>query len=119
MRIGVIGSGIAGLVASRELSEAGHQVTLFERQATIGMDAHSLEISNEAGTFAIARADVPSRMFNAAQWPHLSDLYQRIGVDAVEVGTSQSFSEFGGNTYLKLIRSTRLAVHYQCRRRKR
>lgn len=107
MRIAVIGSGIAGLVSSRRLSDLGHQVTMFERQAAIGMDAHSLEIANQSGNFTIARADVPSRMFNANQWPSLFELYKQVGVESVEVRPSQSFSEFGGATYLTLSRANR------------
>ncbi len=66
MRIAVIGSGIAGLVCAHKLRHQSHDVVLFERQPSIGIDAHSLDIENSAETGRI-RADVPSRMFNSAQ----------------------------------------------------
>ena len=68
MRIAVIGSGIAGLVCAHKLCSESHDVVLFERQPSIGIDAHSLDLKKNGAAEAI-RADVPSRMFNSAQWP--------------------------------------------------
>ena len=101
MRIGVIGSGIAGLVSARKLCDAGHQVTLFERQSSIGMDAHSLDIPT-ADEGRTVRADVPSRMFNEAQWPGLWNLYNDLGIESTGVCSSQTFSHFPGNVFLTL-----------------
>ncbi|MDG2102892.1 MAG: FAD-dependent oxidoreductase [Pirellulaceae bacterium] len=101
MRIGVIGSGIAGLVSARKLCDAGHQVTLFERQSSVGMDAHSLDIST-ADEGRTVRADVPSRMFNEAQWPSLWNLYNDLGIESTGVCSSQTFSHFPGNVFLTL-----------------
>ena len=36
MKIAVIGSGVAGLIAGRELHEHGHELTVFEKEDTIG-----------------------------------------------------------------------------------
>ena len=110
MRIAVIGSGIAGLVCAHKLCRQSHDVVLFERQASIGVDAHSLDL-NEKGAAETVRADVPSRMFNSAQWPELTELYRDVGVETVEVAASQSFSYWEGETYLSLenvIRPSRL-----------
>ncbi|MDG2015079.1 MAG: FAD-dependent oxidoreductase, partial [Pirellulaceae bacterium] len=101
MRIGVIGSGIAGLVSARKLCDAGHQVTLFERQPTVGMDAHSLDIPAVDGT-PMVRADVPSRMFNETQWPHLFQLYKDLGIESTAVCSSQAFCHFPGSVFLTL-----------------
>ena len=109
MQIGVIGSGIAGLVASRRLVDAGHHVTLFERQAAIGMDVHSLPVGTLADHQPI-RADVPSRMFNPTQWPALYRLYLEIGVETVDVCPSQSFSHYQGESYLTLNQANRPAA---------
>lgn len=89
MKIGIVGSGIAGLVSAFRLQQAGHQVTLFEKQPRLGMDAHSLEIELDGRTF---RADVPSRMFNELQWPSLLQLYREIDVEFKSVKATQSFS---------------------------
>lgn len=106
MRIAVIGSGIAGLVCAHKLRHQSHDVVLFERQPSIGIDAHSLDIENSAETGRI-RADVPSRMFNSAQWPELTELYREVGVETTEVSACQSFSYLAGETYLSLERVIR------------
>lgn len=44
MHVGIIGGGVAGLVAAYELSKAGVKVTLFEREAKLGGLASSFAI---------------------------------------------------------------------------
>ena len=99
MKIGIIGSGIAGLSAAWFLKNAGHQVTLLEKCDRIGMSAHCMQLEVDD---KIVHADVPSRMFNAAQWPNLMELYRELGVEVEPVDTTQSFSNASGETYLKL-----------------
>jgi predicted NAD/FAD-binding protein len=106
MQIGVIGSGIAGLVSGRLLADSGHDVTLFERQSTVGMDGHATEIT-DSRTGNTVRADVPSRMVNSLQWPRLLQLYERLGIETVEVSASQSFAGFGDPAWLRLERANR------------
>ena len=109
MRIGVIGSGIAGLVASRKLCDAGHRVLMIERQSSIGMDAHSVDITSPELPNAV-RADVPSRMYNPLEWPRLHQLYCDLNVQSEPVCATQSFSEVGGKTYLTLDQANRPAT---------
>lgn len=99
MRIGIIGSGIAGLAAGWFLSRNGHQVTLIERLDRIGMSAHAIEADIDGKS---VRGDVPSRMFNIAQWPNLSKLYDDIGVEVEPVDSSQSFSNVDCKPFLQL-----------------
>ena len=99
MRIGIIGSGIAGLAAGWFLGRNGHQVTLIERLDRIGMSAHAIEVNIDGKS---VRGDVPSRMFNVAQWPNLSKLYEVIDVEVEPVDSTQSFSNTDGNPYLQL-----------------
>ena len=42
MRVGVIGSGLAGLAASCTLAARGHEVTVFEKNAWLGGKAAQL-----------------------------------------------------------------------------
>lgn len=73
LRIAVIGSGIAGLSASHLLSSK-HEVTIFEREAKLGMDAHAVQ--NKDGT----HFDVPLRIFNPMYYPNLTALYDKVKV---------------------------------------
>ena len=106
MKIAVLGSGIAGLTAAYRLTrQADLRVTLLEKHDRIGMDAHRLEVDHGG---QILRVDVPSRMFNAAQWPELVRLYDQLELPYQPVDPTQSFSSFVGgsdcaaDTYLKL-----------------
>lgn len=99
MKIGIVGSGIAGLCAAWCLNRAGHKVTLFEKQPAIGMDAHSLQLD---GTNGPLHGDVPSRMFNELQWPNLFRLFREIGVKAEAVHPTQSLGRLGEKTFLNI-----------------
>lgn len=99
MKIGIIGSGIAGLVAAYQLERQGHQVTVFEKQPATGMAAHEVAVEIEG---KLVRGDVPSRMFNQLQWPGLLALYREVGVEIEPVSPTQSFSRWNGETYLTL-----------------
>lgn len=105
-RIAVIGSGIAGLAAAHWLSqEADIEVTLLERQDRIGMDAHRLDLQGldlppvgPSQQDQVLWADVPSRIFNASQWPRLVKLYDELGVACERVDATQSYSRFSDAT---------------------
>ena len=117
MRIGIVGSGIAGLTAGWLFKQGGANVTIFEKHSRIGMDAHRFDhsLENESGEFGTAPqrnsvygagADIPSRMFNQAQWPNLSRLYQRIGVETQQVNTGKTFGDLSNDkAWLKLSKS--------------
>jgi len=70
--IAVVGSGIAGLAAAHLLARK-HKVTVFERAAALGMDAHSLDCCG-------ARMDIPLRVFSEAYYPNLCKLYTHLGI---------------------------------------
>tara|TARA_R110002049_G_scaffold285698_2_gene466829 strand:+ start:40716 stop:42071 length:1356 start_codon:yes stop_codon:yes gene_type:complete len=90
MKIAIIGSGIAGLTAAYRIHrDRIGEVTLLDGQPRAGIDAHRVEINHQGHQVTV---DVPSRMFNDAQWPNLTRLYDEIGVRYVPVNASQSFS---------------------------
>ena len=47
MNIGIIGGGIAGLTAAYELSKEGHKVAVFEKEAELGGQVGTFEVSGE------------------------------------------------------------------------
>ena len=99
MKIGIIGSGIAGLSAAWLFNRAGHGVTLFEKHHTLGMDAHSMTFEQEG---IALRTDVPPRIFNVTQWPNLLNLYRELGVACDPIDPSQSFSLLGQPNFLNV-----------------
>ena len=103
-RIAIIGSGIAGLTFAWLAKRAGIEVTLFESEPRLGMDAHSIDlpIVAEGAAAGSLRADVPPRMFNREDWPRLTALYEAIGVASQSVDASKSFSTDARSGWLKL-----------------
>lgn len=84
----IIGSGIAGLAAARNLKRQGHHITLFERQASPGMGAHGFEMEVDGHEIF---GDLPSRMFNQELWPNVSRLYDDLNIEYERVSARQTF----------------------------
>ena len=49
----MVGAGIAGLVAARQLARAGRAVTLFERERRPGGHATTVEVDEEGVRFPV------------------------------------------------------------------
>ncbi|MFA5367886.1 MAG: NAD(P)/FAD-dependent oxidoreductase [Dehalococcoidia bacterium] len=47
MTIGIVGGGIAGLIAAHDLSKAGHKVLLFEKEPDLGGQVHTFDVGGE------------------------------------------------------------------------
>ncbi|WP_300464082.1 FAD-dependent oxidoreductase [Desulfobacula sp.] len=99
MKIGIIGTGIAGLSAAWLFNRAGHRVTLYEKHHTLGMDAHSITFEQKG---VALRTDVPPRIFNVTQWPNLLNLYREVGVAFDPIDPSQSFCLIGQPNFLNV-----------------
>ena len=113
LKIAIAGSGIAGLAAGWLLAKEGHQVTVFEKQASLGMDAHgwdlldhplSADLANSVSEMGPLRIDVPPRLFNPQLWPNLVQLYQQAGIETVPIDPTKCYCNDDRTSYLRLKR---------------
>lgn len=86
MRIGIIGTGVSGLVAAHCLSR-DHDLTVFEAQSHIGGHTLTSKIDWEGREYHV---DAGFIVFNEANYPNLVRLFDRLGVESQT--TSMSFS---------------------------
>ncbi len=87
-RIAVIGSGIAGLAAARELSRSGRvRVTLFEGGRHFGGHANTVDVTLEGVTQGV---DTGFLVCNTRTYPRLMRLFDELGVETV--ASEMSFS---------------------------
>ncbi len=77
MRIAVVGSGISGLVAARELHRAGHAIDIFEESPRIGGHSNTVHVSTAAGEWAV---DTGFIVFNDRNYPNFTRLLGELGV---------------------------------------
>jgi uncharacterized protein with NAD-binding domain and iron-sulfur cluster len=75
-RIAVVGAGIAGLAAARELSRRA-RVTLFEAADHFGGHTHTVDVTLDGRTFGV---DTGFLVFNERTYPKLVALFAELGV---------------------------------------
>lgn len=86
MKIAVVGAGVSGLVCALGLGRE-HDVVVFESAGRSGGHAHTVVVNEQSRSLAI---DVGFIVFNFAHYPHLSSLFDRLGV--VSQPSDMSFS---------------------------
>ncbi|MGB1556982.1 MAG: FAD-dependent oxidoreductase, partial [Oceanococcaceae bacterium] len=94
-RLGIIGSGIAGLTAAWLLKER-FEVTLFEAHERPGMGAFTAELPLAEGHHLV---DVPTRVFCAGYYPQLYQLLAHIGVELEATDHAAAYADEQGKTY--------------------
>ena len=87
MKIAVVGAGISGLSCAYRLSEAGHDVTLFEANDYFGGHTHTVDVTLDGHTHGV---DTGFLVFNHKTYPNLVALFKELDVETV--GTDMSFS---------------------------
>jgi uncharacterized protein len=98
--IAVVGSGMAGLAAAYRCRQAGHDVTVFEAQSGLGMDAHTLALHG-------GRVDMPLRVMSPGHWHSVLELATEVGIPTYAVDTNVSCSNIDQRTWF---RSTRMPL---------
>lgn len=99
MKIAVVGAGVSGLVCALGLSR-DHDVVLLEGEGRPGGHAHTVTVTEQDRTLEI---DVGFIVFNFSHYPHLSSLFDRLGVASqpsdmsFSVRCDQTDFEFSGS----------------------
>ena len=86
MEIAIIGAGISGLVAARELYEE-NELTIFESEKRIGGHTHTVDVETPSGNYAI---DTGFIVFNELNYPNFSSLVRELSIPTRK--TTMSFS---------------------------
>ncbi len=89
MRIAVVGSGVSGLVAARELL-GSHDVTVFEADARIGGHANTVDVVVDGVTHAV---DTGFIVYNERNYPGFCSILTSLGVATQPTQMSFSVSD--------------------------
>ena len=76
-KICVVGSGVSGLVAARDLHAARHDVTLYEANTRLGGHAHTITVNEDGQELAL---DTGFIVFNETNYPRFTALLQELNV---------------------------------------
>ncbi|HEY1223464.1 MAG TPA: FAD-dependent oxidoreductase [Acidimicrobiales bacterium] len=89
MKIAIVGAGVSGLTAAYVLSNQ-HDVTLFEREETLGGHAHTVDASGGDADYPV---DTGFLVYNDATYPKFISLLERLGVSSKESSMSFSYQD--------------------------
>ena len=93
MRIAIVGSGVAGLV-SAYLLRLDHDITLFEADDRLGGHAHTHDVESGGEFYPV---DTGFMVFNHRCYPHLTALFDELGVTSRESDMSFSVADAVAN----------------------
>ncbi|MGB0958495.1 MAG: NAD(P)/FAD-dependent oxidoreductase, partial [Litorivicinus sp.] len=114
-RIAIVGAGITGLGAARELHDNGHEVTVFEVESRVGGHTHTVAVEVDGVTRHI---DTGFIVYNERTYPNFIALLDRLGVKRQP--TTMGFSvmeegssfEYAGTSLATLAPSWKLKCSY-------
>ena len=76
-RIAVIGTGISGMGAAYLLHQAGHSVTVYEKNAVTGGHTRTMEVDYNGNSIPV---DTGCSVYNIPNYPHLTAMFKHLGV---------------------------------------
>jgi len=76
-KIAIIGSGISGMSAAYALHQAGHDITVYEANAYIGGHSRTVDVVQGAESTTVDSGFI---VFNKRNYPHLTALFDHLGV---------------------------------------
>jgi len=92
LKVAVIGSGISGLSCAW-LLQGRHEVTVYEADARIGGHSHTVDSATDADSVPV---DTGFIVYNEANYPNLTALFQHLGVPTQHAEMSFGVSLDGG-----------------------
>jgi predicted NAD/FAD-binding protein len=78
MRIAIVGTGVAGMVAAHKLHPE-HEIVVYEAAERLGGHSNTVEVEAEDGIHAI---DTGFIVFNDRNYPHFEALLEELGVES-------------------------------------
>lgn len=92
MRIAIIGSGIAGLVAAHRLHRQ-HEIVVYEAAGRLGGHSHTVRVEDELG---VHQVDTGFIVFNDRNYPNFEALLTELGVETQRSHMSFSVADGRG-----------------------
>ncbi len=94
MRVAVVGAGVAGLVAARELDLAGHEVHVFDAAPHAGGHINTVRVETDTGAWDV---DTGFIVYNDRNYPNFARLLGELGIEGQPADMCFSVSDGRGD----------------------
>lgn len=93
MRIGIVGSGIAGMGAAWALHR-DHEIVVYEKEPRLGGHSHTVDVDHGGTTIPV---DTGFIVYNELNYPNLTALFAELGVETIPTNMTFGFSSLNGS----------------------